>query len=435
MTRQAVSARIRRAIVAAVVGLVLVPGVLAITSGKEYKFKAAPDGTEPSSGLISDGLGNFYGTTIIGGETIGNTCSAGGCGTVFMVSRNQAGVWAKTLIYKFTGGTDGAFPQGNLTFDGTGGIYGTATRGGVGQNGTVFSLTPNQDGTWTENTLYSFTGGADGGQPATGVILDQVGNLYGTTLGGGICTPFCNGIVFELTPSNGKWTETTLYSFTDGGSANPSGLVFDVAGNIYGTTGRGGSAPCICGTVFELMPNQDGTSTESVLYTFTDGLDGGTPSSGLTFDSVGNLYGEAYFGGSFACPTSGCGVVFQLSAVSGGGWKYGVVHTFSGLNGSKGEGPIGGLALDASGDVYGTTNVGGDAACGCGTIFKLSVKAGGGFNFNMIASFNGANGSIPVAGVIVDTAGNLYGTASQGGDLSCSVNFSRGCGVVFTISP
>jgi len=427
-----------KALIVTVLSLIFVSAAWAIKSAKEYEFKGVPDGAQPNTGLISDGAGNLYGTTTLGGEN--NKCgNANGCGVVFMLSRNQSQRWTKTLIYKFTNGPDGAYPQGNLTLDSMGRIYGTATGGGANSSGTVFRLSPNQGGTWTESTLYSFRGASDGGQPAAGVILDSVGNLYGTTQGGGICNPYCNGVVFKLALSNGQWTETTLYSFPNGSNEFASGgLTFDDAGDLFGTKFVGGGAQCQCGIVFELTPNQDGTWTESDLHDFTFGLDGGGPSSGLTIDSAGNLYGETLYGGSFACPTSGCGVIFELSPISGG-WNYTVVYTFNGLNGSKGASPRGGLTIGSKGELYGTTWGGGDPSCfngyGCGTIFKLFPKDGGGYSLSMIGRFDGANGSSPVGGVTTDAEGNLYGTASQGGDLSCSADFSTGCGVLFAITP
>lgn len=265
--------------------------------------------------------------------------------------------------------------------------------------------------------------------------MDSTGNLYGA--GGGGCIEECNGTIFKLTPnSSGTWTESILYTFqggTDGGF--PTALVLDGGGNLFGTSFSGGAgrSSCVCGTVFELSPPQSGTTWQkTILYSFNDGLDGGFPSSGVIFDSAGNLYGETFDGGSFACPGSGCGVVYELTPESGS-WKFGVIHTFNGVDGSKGSQPSGGLSMDSVGNFYGTTGTGGDAACnngnGCGTIFKLSPKTGGGFNFSMTAVFNGATGSSPAQGVIVDALGNLYGTTFAGGSPTCN------CGVAFAITP
>lgn len=398
----------------------------------EYKFTGAPDGAYPASGLVSDSAGNFYGTTEFGGNLRKKKCPTG-CGTVFKLSRNRSGGWTKTLIYKFLDGADEDSPYGNLALDAAGDIYGT-TIGDQGSStyGTLFKLTPNQDGVWSETTLYTFTGGTDGGIPATGVILDSAGNLYGIAEEGGIGY----GLVFKLEQDNGQWEETILYNFSNGDSGFYSGLIFDGVGNLYGSMLRGGLAKCECGIVFELSPNQAGTWTESDLYTFNWGLDGAYPSGGLIFDNQGNLYGEALYGGSLACPQFGCGVIFQLSPVAGG-WKYSVLHTF---NGSKGANPSGGLTFGPTGNLYGTTLAGGDPSCtnyygGCGTVFSLAPTNGGGFTFSMIAKFNDATGELPASGVAIDDKGSLYGTTTTGGDLDCHVAGDVGCGVLFAIVP
>ncbi len=399
-------------------------------SGKEYKFRGgAKDGVQPNSALVSDAAGNFYGTTTFGGLS----CGSEQCGTIFRLTHSQNGSWTEGLIYEFKGGTDGANPYSNLTLDPAGNLYGTTSAFGLcGSCGTVFKLSPNQDGTWTENVIYSFKGGADGGYPNAGVIFDSAGSLYGTTVLSGACNPYCGGTVYRLTPSQGGgWSKTTLFTFPGGGNGQlfPSGLVFDTSGNLYGTTYRGGLNSA--GTVFQLTPKQDGTWGETDIYNFTDGRDGGYPGSGVTFDSVGNLYGEASQGGSFACPMTGCGVIFKLSPELGN-WTFTVAHTFNGLNGSKGNQPLGGLTVDSAGNLYGTTYGGGNGiACGafgCGTIFEFSPN---GLTFRMIAAFNGEDGEGPVAGVIVDAAGNLYGTTAVGGNSPHCVN----CGVAFMLTP
>lgn len=337
---------------------------------------------------------------------------------------------------------DGAAPQGKLILDPQGNLYGTATLGGIAgcYCGTVFKLAPNQDGSWTESTLYNFRSGTDASGPNSGVIIDAQGNLYGTTVSGG-CNPLCNGTVFKLAPSqSGSWTESILYTFSGGEDGySPGAVVLDAEGSLYGTTTYGGVTQPLCGgsqgcgTVFELTLSQSGSWTKRTLYSFTDGLDGGYPVSGLTFDSIGNLYGETAYGGSLACPQIGCGVIFSLTPGLGGDWQYSVVHTFNGLNGQKGKYPYGGLVFDSTGTLYGTTSSGGDLECGsgygCGTIFKLSPAGGGHFNFKIIVEFDGIHGSGPAAGVIVDAVGNVYGTASSGGDLNCSAPY--GCGVLF----
>lgn len=410
----------------------------AITSGKEHKFRGVPDGSEPDGALLSDGAGNFYGTTSGGGL---NSCgfSAPFCGTVFKMTLGADGSWTETVLYKFKGGNDGASPAGPLMFDSAGNLYGTTVTGGDPQVcngegcGTVFKLSPNSNGTWTETVLYHFLGSTDVAQPAFGVVMDSAGNLYGSAGGG--CIEECNGTIFKLSPNhNGTWSESILYTFlggTDGGF--PSALTLDSTGNFFSTSASGGNTnpPCDCGTVFELSPSANGTWQKTILYSFTDGLDGGVPSSGVIFDSAGNLYGETFDGGSFACPQSGCGTVYRLTSESGG-WKFGVIYTFNGVDGSKGAQPSGGLTMDSAGNLYGTTSGGGNLTCnngnGCGTIFKLS-RTENRFTFSEVLQFNGATGSFPNTGVIVDATGNLYGSTFDGGNTNCN------CGVVFEIQP
>ena len=434
-------ATISRVLIASVAALTLVPGSWAVKSGKEHQFHNVPDGAQPQGGLVSDGAGNFYGTTASGGL---GTCgtSTPYCGTVFKMVLGQDGSWKGSLIYKFKGSTDGAAPEGSLVFDSAGNLYGTTISGGKGW-GTVFELSPNQDGTWTESILYSFLNGTDGAYPGSGVILDTLGNLYGSADYGGCNAMTCDGVVFKLAPNQGSWTESILYTFLGGADgSSPSALAFDAAGNLFGTTPNGGNAQSRCGgcgTVFELSPSQGGSWTKTILHSFTYGLDGAYPESGVTFDSAGNLYGEAPEGGSLACPLSGCGVVYELVPGSGG-WTFSVAYTFKGLNGSTGLYPNGGLALDSAGNFYGATEAGGNTLCydgyGCGTIFELSPKVGGRFAFKLIGAFNDTDGAVPETGVIVDSKGNLYGTTYTGGDLSCSVDgVAGGCGVVFEITP
>lgn len=409
----------------------------AVVSAKEYHFHGTPDGSEPDGALLSDGAGNFYGTTSSGGLA---SCglSTPFCGTVFKMSVGANGALTETVLYEFQGINDGASPAGALILDHAGNLYGTTVTGGNpavcnGEGcGTVFKLSPNTNGTWTETVLARFLGSTDVAQPALGVVMDSAGNLYGASQGG--CIEECNGTIFKLAPgSNGTWTESILYTFqggTDGGFPTP--IVLDSAGNIFGTTFSGGGV-CSCGTVFELSPPQSGTTwKKTVLYSFNDGLGGGSPSSGVIFDSAGNLYGTTYDGGSFACPQSGCGVVYRLTPESSG-WKFGVVYTFNGVNGSRGAQPSGGLTMDSTGNLYGTTSGGGNLTCnngnGCGTVFELSRETGNNFAFSKVFQFSGTSGSFPNTGVIVDGSGNLYGSTFTGGNAKCN------CGVVFALTP
>jgi uncharacterized repeat protein (TIGR03803 family) len=311
--------------------------------------------------------------------------------------------WAQspsfTAIHDF-GGTDGGFPAGNLIADSIGNLYGTTAVGGL-QNmtgcnpgspdfqsycGTVFKLTKTSGG-WTTNVLHEFTGGSDGGNPSAGLLFDSAGNLYGTTTFGGNCAyAFGCGVVFELSPSSsGQWTETVLYSFQSGndGGAPESQLVFDAAGNLFGTTLGGGSGSCglgvPCGVIFELSPSSLGSWTEKVLYSFTDINDGAEPIGPLTIDSKGNLYGTTSIGGSTA---ANCGYPFF----------------------------------------------------GCGTVFQLSPDSAGGWSKTTLYTFNGGiGGAYPIGGVIIDSSGTLYGAANAGGLRRWCGAFVPGCGVVFAL--
>jgi len=276
-------------------------------------FVRGGDGDQPQAGLVLDAHGNLFGTTTSGGFKNPSYCHTyfGGCGVVFELTRTKRGWWRYSLLHTFLGGNnyDGAVPQGGLVMDARGNLYGSTQQGGAPGYGTVFEMTPAKKGKWNETVLYAFTGGADGAVPYGPLILDSKGNLYGTTQQGGA---YGNGTVFELTPKNGAWTETILYTFTGGadGGLSISPLVFDNAGNLYGTTVAGGSGSCTggCGVVFELTPSQGGAWTETVLHSFAGPPDGAVSWSGLIFDTQGNLYGMTLVGG-----LSNQGVVFEVT--------------------------------------------------------------------------------------------------------------------------
>lgn len=286
-----------------------------------YSFKnRGGDGYYPYTGLVLDGSGNLYGTTSDGG-------AYGYYGTVFQLTPKADGSWAETVLHSFgANGSDGTLPYGGMVLDADGNLYGTTFYGGVYGRGTVFELAPIVGGGWTEKVLHAFnSNGTDGSGPEGGLILDASGNLYGTTFDGGAHD---YGTVFELTPAaGGGWTEKVLHSFTTGAGGNypQTGLTLDAAGNLYGTTNSGGAGACIagtgCGTVFELRPGADGRWVEKVLYSFRDnGKDGNFPKAGVIFDTAGNLYGTTYLGGgSRACDTLGlvgCGTVFEITPAS-----------------------------------------------------------------------------------------------------------------------
>jgi uncharacterized repeat protein (TIGR03803 family) len=341
------------------------------------------------------------------------------------------------VIHNFTGGADGATPWAGLTMDQAGNFYGTSEPDYLGA-GTVFKLSEGESG-WVLNPLYNFTGGSDGALPTSGLIMDQAGNLYGTTAYGGIGSNGGYGTVFSVkspgTPCSTalcRSRKTVLYTFTggtDGVTPNEYGgnLVFDKAGNIYGTTTNGGLLECEsgslgCGTVFQLSPSGSGW-TESVLYRFTGGSDGAWPTSALILDQAGNLYGTAIIGGvQGGCQFVdyyGCGVVFKLSP-SESGWTESVLYSFTG--GADGGLPVGGLIFGPSGNLYGTTEYGGDG--GGGTVFQLT-PSNGTWTLETIYSFNGDEGELD--NLAIDEAGDLYGTTGADG--------AYGNGNVFELQP
>src|ERR1022692_2196052 len=322
---------------------------------------------------------------------------------ILFVTSTGAAAEEKVLHSFNSNGTDGIHPQAGLIFDAAGNLYGTTSQGGSSSAGMVFELTPAGGGTWTEKVLYSFHGGADGSSPRAGLIFDAAGNLYGTTYNGG--TTFA-GTVFELTPTGGgTWTEKVLLSFgNDVDGSNPQGeLIFDGAGNLYATTKNGGG-PNDAGTVFELTPGAGGTWTEKVLWSFGTGTDGSDPFGALIFDAAGNLYGTTSLGG-----TSHSGTAFELTPAGGGNWTESVAHSFG--NGTDGAAPAAGLLLDGAGNLYGTTYLGG--SYGGGTVFRLNAQG-----LVLLYSFSGTDGANPAAGLLLDAAGNFYGTTYSGGSFA-----------------
>jgi uncharacterized repeat protein (TIGR03803 family) len=289
-----------------------------------YQFGAHHnDGYNPWGVLTLDGAGNIYGTTIAGGN--GSYLNCNYCGTVFKLAPAASGRYTESVIYNFQGLKDGSFPTAGLTLDSAGNLYGTTTEGGFFDGdqgfGVVFKLSPNSSGTWTQSVLYTFTGTTDGSGPRGSVVFDAAGNLYGTTpLGGaGTCGYGC-GVAFKLTPTaSGPWNESVVYSFlANGDGAYPlSNLTFDASGNLYGTTSGGGSNPNIfcslgCGTVFKLTPSA-GTWNETVLYNFQGPTaDGANPYAGIIFDAAGNIYGTTFVGGINGESYLNGGTVFQI---------------------------------------------------------------------------------------------------------------------------
>jgi uncharacterized repeat protein (TIGR03803 family) len=386
------------------------------------------NGASPNSGLILDSQGNLYGTTPGGG--------AYGYGVVYELSPTSAG-WVETVLYNFCEDTcpQGSSPQSALIFDSDGNLYGTTAAGGTHGSGTVFELSPSPGGGWVESVLYSFCAAAsctDGAHPTAGVIFGEQGRLYGTTLDGGqnSCNGFGCGVVFELKRDNsGRWRETVFYTFTGGddGGSPIAGLVSDSAGNLYGTTWMDGAQSS--GVVFELTP-VSGAWSESVLYTFCSAAscsDGSHPWAGLILGADGSLYGTTISGGKTSlAAASGYGVVFQLTPIAEA-WSESVLHAFDGADGRN---PYAGVILDSLGNLYGTTALGGNYSCnsvyGCGVVFELTPTSSGGWNENVLLVFSGGNeGLSPYANLVMDPHGHLYGTTEYAGE--------RGLGTVFEL--
>ena len=379
------------------------------------------DGNGPEGALVFDTQGNLYGATTLGGPNL--------AGTVFELAPQTGGAWQETILHTFNGllGTppnNGQNPEAGLIIDAAGNLYGTTYYGGLHDLGTAFKLTHQTGGSWLETIMYSMQSGESGQCPVGGLVLDSSGRLYGTT-SDRLCGGTSKGVVFEVAPNvSGGWSKKTLHHFdstTNDGTYPTGSLIFDKAGNLYGTTTEGGtSTNCTggCGTVFELSKGAGGAWTETILYNFTNGTDGYFPAYGVVMDAAGNLYGTAN-GGRYLD-----GTVFELSPVTGGGWTETTLYTFT--SGKDGELPNG-VVLNG-GNLYGTTQQGGTN--GEGTVFELTPATGGGWTETIIHNFfdkNNNDGMYPVSSLVFDSAGNLYGTATAGG--------TYGDGVVFEITP
>jgi uncharacterized repeat protein (TIGR03803 family) len=341
-----------------VLALVMAPAAEAASKYKVLHAFYGSDGYQPYAGLIFDAAGNLYGTTLEGGTG----CQIG-CGTVFKLSPNADGRWTESVLHRFNG-NDGSIPVAGLIFDATGNLYGTTYAGGANSQGTVFKLTANADGSWTESVLHSFNG-SDGAYPYAGLIFDAAGSLYGTAYEGGSgtgCSTNGCGTIFKLTPNaDGRWTESVLHSFNNTDGATPeAGLIFDAAGNLYGTTDGAGAHGY--GAVFKLTPSANGSWTESVLHSF-EGNGGEQPWAGLIFDAAGNLYGTTYGGGaSFA------GTVFKLTPNADGRWTESVLHSFEGKPATTPG--LGSLVFGSAGALYGTTE---ECSSGCeGVVYQIT---------------------------------------------------------------
>jgi uncharacterized repeat protein (TIGR03803 family) len=386
-----------------------------------YNFTGGKAGEAPYGSLIRDRQGNFYGTTSLGGSS---NCLNGGCGVVFKLS--PLGV--ETVLYRFTGGSDGANPFGALIRDGSKNLYGTTNYGGVSGCGAVskgcgvvFKLTPGG----VETVLHAFTGGNDGEAPFSGpLVRDTAGNFYGTTGGGATNL----GTAFKLTPGG---TETVLHAFTgglNGGGADGShpygGVIIDENGNLYGIAYQSSGGQ---GNVFKI--GSDGKF--SVLHDFTGGADGGNPWGGLVRDNLGNLYGTTLFGG--ADLRINAGVVFKLAPDG----TETVLHNFTPPPyGSDGKYTHTNLIMDQQGNLYGVTFDGGDRRGhgdpnGGGVVFQISPDG----TETILRRFKGfrsnpPDGSLPYSSLI-KYMNKVYGTTVMGGTgAGC---YYPGCGVVFEV--
>jgi uncharacterized repeat protein (TIGR03803 family) len=375
-----------------------------------YKFEDYLNGDNPVAGLTYDAAGNLYGTTKFGG----------GAGDVFELTPNSDGSWTESVIHTLSG-LEGENPVAALTFDSAGNLYGTTEYGGPNRQGVVYELMPNGDGTWKYNVLYTFCSLSncdDGSNPESNVIFDKNGNLYGTTSLG---DPSNGGVVYKLAPNgSGGWTENVIYSFTTGldGGTPLAGLIFDKAGNLYGTTVENGLG---YGTVFELSPNQDGGWTESTLYRFCrleNCRDGGQPFGALTLDAAGSLYGTTKDLGAY-----GYGNVFEVTPTTKGLWNEKVLHQFT--NGNDGADPYAGVTFDSAGSLYGTTYSGGSRAFG--VVFKLVPDSNGVWHEVTIYAFGGFFKGSPESGLVFNGS-NFFGTTARASN-------GHGYGSVFEVIP
>ncbi|HEV2424915.1 MAG TPA: choice-of-anchor tandem repeat GloVer-containing protein [Terriglobia bacterium] len=316
-----------------------------------YSFHGSTDGSEPYGGVTLDAQGNVYGTTVAGGSFAGASCIDTGCGVAFKLTRLN-GVWIETVIHSFAGGADGYGPGAGLAIDRQGDLYGATPTGGADGAGVIYELTPGTGGKWREAILHTFSGGLDGiGGSAGRLLLDRTGNLWGVATAGG---QYGSGTAFELSPAaGGAWRFNTLYAFRGQPDAGfPYGaLVADGPGNLYGTTYYDGANDL--GSVYRLSLG-NGIWTETVLHSFQGGSDGSGPISNLVFDAAGNLYGTTSEGGAPGCD---CGLIFKMTRGAGGQWTESVAYSFQGP--PDAAFPYNGLASAGAGVFFGPTVHGG----------------------------------------------------------------------------
>jgi uncharacterized repeat protein (TIGR03803 family) len=400
-----------------------------------YRFTGIHlDGIQPQATLIADAEGNLYGTTTYGGNI--RACENTnhqffGCGMVFELSPLgiPGGAWTETHLHIFSGNAGGAAPSSGLVLDQKGNLYGVTAYGGSAQVGTAYELSPPAapGGHWTATLLYNFctvSGSACG--PSGPLAIDQAGNLYGVSGGG---SEGC-GTAFELSPSGGIWTLSVLYNFKVGGGCTPAnGVIFDESGNLYGTTVDPYNYDS---TVFRLSPSSGGSWTKTTLHIFRGGRDGGMPAGGLLI-SKGALYGVTSNGGSGG---GGCGTVYQL--LPSGKYTIIHRFAGASTDGCFPEGGLiadkaGNLyGTTEQGGGYPRCGL-----YGCGAVFKLTPPSGTriGWTETTLYGFSGFDGDglAPWGGLVFGKEGALYGTTLDGGDAYCSLGGNPGCGTVFAV--
>lgn len=361
-----------------------------------YSFSGGNDGGNAATGVALDRHGNLFGTTVVGGQLT--------CGTAFELAPQAQPPWKETVLYNFGCYADGKNPHGGVSFDPTGNLDGTTVAGGTGGVcasdgcGIVFQL----KGT-AEKVLHNFTAGKDGFGPGGAVVFDAAGDVFGTTPDGGIHS---DGVVYEITHAGGRPRERVIHAFTGGkdgavGSLGP--LWIDSSGDLFGVAEEGGAHAA--GTVFELSPGTSKSWSFHTLYAFKGSPDAASPYGGLVADSSGTFYGTTYYGGA-----NGLGTVFALMHNARGGYRERVLYSFKG--GSDGGSSTSTLAFGPSGDLYGTTS-GGGTSCGCGVIFKVNPSTG---KETALHAFAGGNdGAYSYYGMTQDRKGNFYGSTVAGG--------------------
>jgi hypothetical protein len=379
-----------------------------------HNFGSGTDGSIPAGPLTLDGNGNLYGGTGAGG---GLGCEGYGCGTIFKLTREASGRWSEEALHDFANNGDGAAPENNLVLDRSWNLYGTLNGAGVAQ-GAIFEL-KYASGLWTLSLIYQHQ------EFSPGLLLDMTGDLIGSIGPGNLG----DGAVGKLSPTAKGWTYKQLYSFCSPKGGCPNGdepdepLSWDTRGNLYGTTvfGGNGSPKCPgnlgCGVAFQMTPDSDGSWTYHVMHRFANFPTDGQYPSGLVVDASGNAYGVTGYGGAHKS-----GTIYKMTPSTGGHWKQTVLYDFP--NCAEGCGPGGTMVFDKAGNLYGTSS-GGLADCGgytCGVVFKLTPQAGGTWKYSVVHKFNGNDGAFPW-GVIVDGKGNLFGTTENGGTYNAGVAF------------